>query len=260
VESPTATKLPVLLAVSLLQDRHGVIDIDLPISGSIDDPQFSVWGIIGRVIVNLVGKAATAPFALLGAAFGGGEELAYLEFEPGRARLDKSGTDKLASIAKALGNRPGLRLDIAGRADPSTDGEALRRLALERAVKAAKAKSLGSGASGHASLDDMEVSKEEYPRYLAAAYKDAKFTRPRNFIGLLRDLPVPEMEALMLANAPAGDEALRLLANARALAAKDWLVGQGGVPPERVFLVAPRLGAEGVKDRGRPARVDFALK
>jgi len=260
VESPTATKLPVLLAVSLLKDRNGVIDIELPISGSIDDPQFSVWGIIGRVIVNLIGKAATAPFALLGAAFGGGEELAYLEFEPGRARLDKAGTDKLASIAKALGNRPGLRLDIAGRADPSPDREALRRLSLERAVKAAKAKSLGSGASGPASLDDLEVSKEEYPRFLAAAYKDAKFTRPRNFIGLLKDLPAPEMEALMLANAPVGDEELRLLANARALAAKDWLVGQGGVTADRVFLVASRIGGEGIRDKGRPARVDFALK
>ena len=261
VESPTATKLPVLLAVSLLKDRNGVIDIDLPISGSIDDPQFSVWGIIGRVIVNLIAKAATAPFALLGAAFGGGgEELAYLEFAPGRARLEKAGTDKLAAIAKALGNRPGLKLDIAGRADPATDTEALRALSLERAVKAEKAKSLSRDAAKPASLDEIEVTKEEYSRFLTAAYKEAKFTRPRNFIGMLKDLPVAEMESLMRANAPVGDEELRSLATARALAAKDWLVGPGAVPPERVFLVAPRLGVEAIKDKGRPNRVDFALK
>ena len=260
VESPTATKLPVLLAVSLLKDAKGVIDIDLPISGSIDDPQFSVWGIIGRVIVNLIAKAATAPFALLGAAFGGGgEELAYLEFEPGRSRMDKSGADKLAAIAKALANRPGLKLDIAGRADPASDREALRRLSVERAVKAEKAKSLAKG-GGAASLDEIEVSKDEYPRWLKAAYQEAKFPRPRNFIGMLKDLPTAEMEALMLANAPAGDEALRQLANARALAAKDWLVGPGAVAADRVFLVAPKTGTDGIADKGRPNRADFALK
>ena len=70
VESPTATQLPVLLAVSLLKDRHGVIDIDLPISGSLDDPQFSVGGLIVRVIVNLLTKIITAPFSALASAFG----------------------------------------------------------------------------------------------------------------------------------------------------------------------------------------------
>ena len=87
VDSPTATKLPVLLAVALLKDRHGVIDIELPISGSLDDPEFSMGGLIIRVIVNLITKVVTAPFALLGAlAGGGGEQLAYVEFAPGRAR------------------------------------------------------------------------------------------------------------------------------------------------------------------------------
>ena len=91
VESPTATKLPVLLAVALLKDRNGVIDVNLPICGSLDDPQFSVGGIIIQVIVNLIVKAVTAPFALLGAMFGGGEELAYVEFAPGSAQLDGGG-------------------------------------------------------------------------------------------------------------------------------------------------------------------------
>ena len=83
VESPTATKLPVLLAVSLLKNTRGEIDINLPISGSLDDPKFSVGGIIVQVIVNLLAKVVTAPFALLAAAFGGGEELGYVEFAPG---------------------------------------------------------------------------------------------------------------------------------------------------------------------------------
>ena len=257
VESPTATKLPVLLAVALLKDRNGVIDINLPVGGSLDDPQFSVGGIIIQVIVNLVVKAATAPFALLGAMFGGGEELAYLEFDPGSAKLDSADETKLKSIAKALTERPGLKLDVGGRVDPAADREGLKRAAVDNQVKAQKVKETGKGT---ASLDEIKVEPSEYPKYLTAAYKDASFPKPRNAIGIARDLPVPEMEQLMLANAQATDEDLRQLANQRAQAAKDWLVGKGSVPADRVFLVAPKLGTEGIKDKGKPERVDFSLK
>ena len=86
VESPTATKLPVLLAVALLKDGNGTIHLDLPIQGSLDDPQFSVWGVVLQIFVNLITKAVTAPFALLGALAGGhGEELAFVEFEDASA-------------------------------------------------------------------------------------------------------------------------------------------------------------------------------
>ena len=78
IESPSATTLPVRLALSLLSDRNGVIDLNLPIGGSLDDPEFSVGGIIIKVLVNLITKAVTAPFALLGSMFGGGEELSWL--------------------------------------------------------------------------------------------------------------------------------------------------------------------------------------
>jgi hypothetical protein len=259
VESPTATKMPVLLAVALLKDRNGVIDINLPVGGSLDDPQFSVGGIIIQVIVNLIVKAVTAPFALLGAAFGGGEELAYLEFEPGSARLDAADEAKLKSVAKALTERPGLKLDVAGRVDPAADREGLKRAAVENQVKAQKVKETGKGATT-VSLDEIKLEPGEYPKYLTAAYKDASFTKPRNAIGIARDLPVPEMEQLMLANAQATDEDLRQLANRRAQIAKDWLVAKGGVPAERVFLVAPKVGADGIKDKGKPERVDFSLK
>ena len=258
VDSPTATKLPVLLAVALLKDRNGVIDINLPVGGSLDDPQFSVGGIIVQVIVNLIVKAVTAPFALLGAAFGGGEELAYLEFAPGSAQLDAADETKLKSIAKALTDRPGLKLDVSGRVDPAADREGLKRAAVDNQVKAQKVKETGKGAS--VSLDEVKVDPGEYPKYLTAAYKDASFPKPRNVIGIARDLPVPEMESLMLANAQATDEDLRQLANRRAQSAKDWLVAKGGVPAERVFLVAPKIGTEGIKDKGKPERVDFSLK
>ncbi len=263
VESPTATKLPVLLAVALLKDRNGVIDVNLPVSGTLDDPQFSVGGIIIQVIVNLVTKAVTAPFNLLAAAAGGaggGEELAYVEFAPGSASLDGADEQKLTTLAKALGDRPGLKLDVAGRVDPATDREGLKRTALERQLKAAKLKDFAESGTAAASVDDVKLDAGEYTKYLTAAYRAADFPKPRNFIGVAKELPVTEMEQLMLANATSSDEDLRQLANRRAQVTKDWLVGKGGIPAERVFLVAPKLNPEGIKDKGRPQRVDFALK
>ncbi len=143
VESPTATKLPVLLAVALLKNSRGVIDIRLPISGSLDDPKFSVGGLIIQVIVNLITKAVTAPFALLSAAFGGGEELSTLVFAPGSAVLPPEAQKRIDTLGKALADRPALKLDVAGRADPSTDADALRKAALAKAMRTEKMKIAG---------------------------------------------------------------------------------------------------------------------
>jgi hypothetical protein len=260
VESPTATTLPVTLAVALLKDRNGVIDINLPISGSLDDPQFSLGGIIVKVIVNLIVKAVTAPFALIGSLFGGGEELSYLEFAPGLATLGGGEAAKLRNLAKALIERPGLRLDVSGRADPAADREGLKRAAIDRKVRAQKFNDLRRQGDAPASADAITVEPSEYEKYLRRAYGEEKFAKPRNLIGLAKDLPVAEMEDLMLANTPVTEDDLRLLANARAQAAKEWLVDQGKVPAERVFIVTPRLTAEGIKDKGKPTRADFALK
>ena len=237
-----------------------MIDVNLPISGSLDDPQFSVIGIVFQVIGNLIVKAVTAPFALLGAAFGGGEELAYLEFAPGSAALDDKDAGKLKSIAKALTERPGLKLDVSGRVDPEADRAGLKRASIERKVKAQKFDDLRRAGKAPASVDAVTVDPAEYEKYLRRAYGDERFPKPRNALGFARDLPVPEMEKLMLAHASVTDEDLRALANARAQVAKDWIVGAGKVPAERVFLVAPKLTAEGIKDKGKPTRVDFAVK
>jgi hypothetical protein len=253
VDSPTATRLPVLLAVALLKDRNGVIDINLPVAGSIDDPQFSVGALVLRVIVNLITRAVTAPFALIGALAGGGEELAYVEFGPGSATIDAAAQTKLASLAKALNDRPALKLEIAGRVDPERDREGLRRSAVDRQVRAQKAKALGKGAG------EVGVEPGEYEKYLSAAYRAADFPKPRNVIGLVKDLPLAEMETLLLTHATATDDELRQLAGERAVAAKTWLVETGKIAAERVFLTAPRMSADGIGDKGRASRVDFSL-
>src|SRR5262249_39744269 len=123
VDSPTATTLPVTLAVAVLKDRDGVINVDLPISVSLEDPQAGGKA-IAQQATGFIGKAATQPFSLLG-----GEELAYLEFAPGSSALDAGAETKLKALAKALYDRPGLKLDVSGRADPETDGAELKRAA-----------------------------------------------------------------------------------------------------------------------------------
>ena len=129
-------------------------------------------------------------------------------------------------------------------------------MSLERQVRAQKAKELGKAADAA----DVAVDAAEYPKYLAAAYRAADFPKPRNVIGFVKDLPVPEMETLLLTHASATDEDLRRLANERAQGVKSWLVEGGGIAPERVFLTAPQMSGDGIKDKGRASRVDFSLK
>lgn len=264
IESPQATKLPVLLAVALLKDRNGVIDVNLPISGSLDDPQFSVGGIIFQIIVNIITKAVTAPFSLLAAAFGGGsgDELSYIEFDSGRANLNPAAKAKIGTLGKALANRPGLSLELIGRVDPVADLDGLKRESLERKVKSQKLKDMLRRGAGKKSIEDVQVDPKEYPQYLKAAYGEESFPKPRNFIGIAQDLPVPEMEKLMLQHAKAGDEELRQLANQRALTVRDALLGAGQISSERLFIVAakPLTKEEAAKIKGKFSRVDFTMK
>jgi hypothetical protein len=265
VESPTATKLPVLLAVSLLKDARGVIDINLPISGSLDDPQFSIGGLIVRVIVNLLTRAVTAPFALLAAAFGGGEELSTLDFAAGDATLEAPMQARVDTLAKALADRPGLKVEIGGRADPAADREALRRASIDTAIRREKMKALARDGTAPASIANVTIAPDERERWLRAAYREAPLSdRPRNFFGVLKDIPPAEMEAMLLASANVDDEALRSLATQRAQAVKDALVARG-IAAERLFVTASRLGGENAgtaatKQTSSRPRVELALR
>lgn len=260
VESPTATKLPVLFAVSLLKDRNGVIEVDLPIRGSIDDPEFSVGGLVLRMILNLIGKAITAPFSLLAGLGRGGEELSQVTFEAGRAELGAEARQRLETLARALGDRPALKVDLAGRVDPERDREALRRLDVERKVKAQKLRGRVASGADVAALDAILVDPAEYPQLLAQAYRAASFPKPRNAIGLVRDLPAEEMEKLLLVNASVDERALRELADQRANAVRAWLAGPGGIDAERLFVVAPKLTAEGVEAGRTALAVEMSLR
>ncbi len=258
VDSPDAPSLPVQFALSLLKDRNGVIDINLPIGGSLDDPQFSIGGIIVKVIVNLITKAVTAPFTLIGSMFGGGEELSHVGFDPGRAAISDKGEEKLKSIAKALADRPALKLEITGRTDPQTDREGLKRASIDRKVRALKLKdTVARGESAEART--ITVTPQEYPALLKRVYKNEDFKKPRNMVGLQKDVPVEEMEKLMTENAKVSDDDLVVLGNRRAQAVKDWLTSTGQVPADRIFILAAKSGGD-AKDGAPPSRVDFSLK
>jgi uncharacterized protein involved in outer membrane biogenesis len=259
VESPDAIKAPVLLAVALLKDRNGVIKFDLPVGGSLDDPQFSVGGLVFRAIIGLIVKVVTSPFAVLGALSSHGEQLAYIEFAPGSAAIDKTGEDKIKALAKALADRPAIKIDVAGRIDPALDGEGLKRAAVDRQVRAAKFNDLVRSGEPPASVDAVEVQPAEYEALLTRVYRSANITKPRNAIGLPKDLPRAEMEQLLAANAKVSDEDLRSLAARRAQAVRAGLIDGEHVPESKVFLLAPKLDAQGIKDSGKPTRVDFAL-
>lgn len=259
VDSPDATKLPVNLAISLLKNNRGEIDLNLPISGSLDDPQFSIGGLIIKVIVNLFMKAVTSPFALLGSMMGSGEELSNVEFAPGRARVGEAAGKTLETLAKALSERSALNLEITGRADPEADKEGIKRVAMERAMRLEKQKDMPSKAESSGSLRDVEIAPEEYTTYLTRAYKAAKFPKPRNMIGLQKDLPVEEMEKLMLANSPVTDDDVVQLATRRAENVQLWLIEQGKIAPERLFLLPAKVEAAG-DAKAKGSRVDFSLK
>ncbi len=267
VDSPDATKLPVLFAVSLLKDANGVIDLDVPISGSLDDPQFSMFAIVVKIIVNLLTKAATAPFALLssvaggvaGAGSAGGEDLAYLEFAPGSAVVEGEAAARVERLAKALAGRPALKVDVSGRVDEASDAEGLARAALERELRGAKLAAVAGTPDEVKSVEEVKLAPEERAQWLAWLYRNTPIeARPRDAAGALADVPAAAMEAALAKHFAPPPAAVQQLALQRARAAKEALVARG-VPAERVFLVAPKADAAPAA-RGSPRRVDFALR
>ncbi|MBI9083145.1 MAG: DUF748 domain-containing protein [Desulfobacterales bacterium] len=262
VESPDATSLPIGLALSLLEDRNGVIDLDLPLRGNLDDPEFSIGGIVLKMLVNLVRKIITAPFAALGSIFGGGEEMSQVDFAAGTVDLGEEPRQQLDKLSEALYQRPGLKLDIQGEVSPETDREGLRRQRFDGLLVASKIQDRARKKLPVVPRKEMAVSPDEYDTYLAAAYAAADFPKPREADGRIKQLPPEEMEKLLYTQIAVTDNDLRQMAAERAARVKDYLLETGKMAPERVFLKEPApVAAEGVKEtEERKSRVVFTLK
>lgn len=248
IKGPGISHLPVKLAVALLKNSQGQIDVHVPVSGSLDDPQFSVGSLVWHAFVNLIGRAVTSPFRLLASAMGGGgKDLGYVEFAPGSDVLDAAAQSRLTQIVKVLQQKPSLKLDIIGRVDPKFDEHGLRKVMVDQLVQ----QKAGAG------TDLVKLSPGDYDKYLKRAYKHAKFPKPRNLIGLTKSQPPDVMRKLLETNMPVNADALRHLAERRADTVRAWLHGK--IDDSRVFVLAPKLDAKGINDNGRTTRVDFGL-
>jgi hypothetical protein len=174
VESPDATHLPVRLAIAILKDRNGQIVLDVPIEGSLDDPQFRIGKVVTRTILNILEKVATSPFSLLGAVFGGGgEELSYQDFVPGSAVLLPANEQKLDSLVKGLYERPGLQLEIAGSIDPEADRDSLRRANLEKKIRTRQWTSLRKSERATTTPGQLTLTPEQHTAWVKQLYSEA---------------------------------------------------------------------------------------
>lgn len=174
VASSDATTLPVRLAIAVLKDRNGRIELEVPIDGSLDDPEFRMGKVIAHAIGSVFNKIVTSPFAALSAIFGGkGEELSFQEFEPGSTNLLPATIEKLNALVKGLYERPELQLELEGSADAETDGDALRAEKLRKQFRLRKWELLLPAGQARLSADEVTLAPEEYAAFLSEAYAQA---------------------------------------------------------------------------------------
>jgi hypothetical protein len=235
-ESKDAAPIPIKLAVALLKDRRGVIDVNLPVSGTLDDPKFRLGPIIWKAVLGLLTKVVTAPFAALGALFGGGDELAFVNFAPGSADLSAAEAEKLGKLAKALAERPQLRLDVPLTVMPPEDGAALAKTALNNLVPPQPD-----------AIDEASVRRRL--TQLEAVYKTRLKQAPeyppetKSEDGVNYAARVQWIEAEILKNLQPDLTQLDTLARARAQAVQGAILANADVDPQRVFVTTDRPAA-----------------
>ncbi|MCP9448170.1 MAG: DUF748 domain-containing protein, partial [Nitrospira sp.] len=237
VESPNATSLPVPLLVALLQDRKGLIEIDLPIRGNLDDPDFKYGKVVISTLLNLLGKIAASPFTLLGKLLPGGSEgdLQFIAFAPGSTALTSEETAKLEALETALNERTGLLLDIKGTFDAVADREAVRARKLKERLLAMKRQEFGSTGK------EEELSSEDEQRLVAKwfAKLQAQQTSQPAEQARAEGQSAPtfeEMRQRVMAEIPVTDAELESLARQRADVVRNRLLESGRLGIERVFL------------------------
>jgi hypothetical protein len=259
VESDKATKLPVKLGLALLKDRKGEIHLDVPVTGRTDDPKFSIWRLVFQVLRNLLVKAVTSPFSLISSMIGGGQDFSAVQFEHGLSTITATEEQKLGALAKVLLDRPGLKVELKGYVDREKDTEGYRAELLGRKLRNEKFLALtkaGIIKEGE-KADSVKLLPEDYATYLKAVYKKEKFPKPRNIIGLVKDLPPDEMKKLIITNTVIGDTELQTLAHERVIAISSYLVSKGSVPSERIFQKNDDIFKAPEKDTIARSRVEL---
>lgn len=263
VDSKDATGLPVKFALSLLRDRHGRIDISLPVEGDVNAPGFRFGHLIGQALLNVLTKIVTAPFTFLAGLFGGGPEMEYAQFEAGSGAVDVAEREKIQPLARAFEERPQLMLEIQGWAEKAADGDALRQQKLD-ALLAAQAEAgvaaesalagaydawFGAGAA-QAVRTELRAAAEQATageEGAAAETPDAEDgSRPQTPDERIEATLKDELRQRLLAAQTVTDEELIGLAYLRGQGVMDVLV-EAGVTADRVFVRRGEIAREGTR-------------
>ncbi|PMY59795.1 MULTISPECIES: DUF748 domain-containing protein [Pseudomonas] len=246
VDSPDAVSLPLKLAVALLKDVDGKISIELPVTGDLNNPQFSVMPIVWQTLRNLIVKAAAAPFKLIGGlvAGGGSEDLGSVSFAPGSSDLSPESEATLVKLSNALKERPALRLEIEGTAAQSSDGPLIAEQRLEREYQYNYYKMLqrrGDKVPAQASL--LEVPEKEKAPLLEGIYRTRLKTQPpAEWKDLGKEERTAKMREGVIKFWSGSDVLLRQLGQERASSIKDFLVDKGQLADDRVYFIDANLG------------------
>ncbi len=246
VDSPDAVSLPLKLAIALLKDVDGKISIELPVTGDLNNPQFSVMPIVWQTLRNLIVKAAAAPFKLIGGLVSGGgsEDLGTVSFAPGSSELNKDAEAALVKLSQALKERPSLRLEIEGTAAQSSDGPLLAEQRLEREYQYNYYKMLqrrGDKVPAQASL--IQVPDNEKGPLLEGIYRTRLKTQPpAEWKDLGKEERTAKMRAEVIKFWSTSDVLLRQLGQDRASSIKDYLVDKGQLADDRVYFIDANLG------------------
>ena len=244
---PDAPNIPVEFGLSLLQDSNGDLELNLPINGRLDDPNFRIGGIVFRAIISLLFKALTSPFSLIGSIFGGGgQDMDFVVFEPGRYQISPSGEEKLATLVKALTERDKLKLEVDGVIDPTADVNGLTQVLFDRKIKQEKYDSLPRSKRAEPTVDEMVIAPEEFEDLLYEVYADEpdeEGLKPTTLFVTDRQ-PVEVMEKFVRERIIITPEMLHELAMQRAGTVKEYIVERNPLLEPRVFLL-DREDAEG---------------
>jgi hypothetical protein len=259
VDSKDATTLPVPLAISLLKNAQGQIDLDVPITGNLDDPEFKLSNAFFEVFGNLIMKVVTAPFKILGAMFGGGEELGFVNFAHGSDSISDKAIEKLDTLIEILDQKKSLKLEIQGTYDRNSDGEALRKKEYEVLIASGKMKSPAAKGATVSASETISLPPEERASAILSAYEQAAFPKPREEDGTEKQISNEEKEKLLLTHIEINEGDLKELAIARAENIKHYILAAAKVDSARIFLLNP-VEAEVGSDPEQSGRVNFSIK
>jgi hypothetical protein len=243
----TATKgeatLPVKFATVLLRDRNGVIDLDIPVAGSLDDPELSIGPIVWQIIKNLIVKAVSAPFSLIASLFSGAEDAQYVDFEPGDSTLAPAAAERLAVLARGLVEKPGLELDIPIGTAAELDGPALAERHWRHQLGAATATVLRRGADDPSPLPAFDsLPATQQIAALGALIRQHGGTVPRppapRAPAAETAAAIEQLEKEARSRVGSGESDLGTLGQERARAVQRALLAGGELEPARVFLTA----------------------